>query len=220
MLLGKPLPVSVTDRRHLRRAETIQELLDTAIQVMAEQGAGGLSLGEVARRMGIRTPSLYVYFPSKNAVYDEVFANGWRMINEVLAALPPITTTTRIEDTLQITASTFARWCVEHPVHAQLMIWRPVPNWEPSAEAYAPAVLTIDLTRQRLADLQSVGLLRQDVPLTELVSAWTVLIGGVISGQLANAPDQPFGSDSFTQTLPALVSMYVNHYRAKKRRTS
>lgn len=213
--------MTVTDRRHLRRAETIQELLDTAIQVMAEQGAGGLSLGEVARRMGIRPPSLYVYFDSKNAVYDAVFAMGWRMVTEVIEALPPVTSTTDLEESLQITASSFVRWCIEHPVHAQLMIWRPVPNWEPSPEAYGPAIVTMDLTRQRVAELQSMGLLRQDVALTELVTAWTVLNGGVISGQLANAPSQPFGSDSFTQVLPALVSMYVARYRPlKKKRTS
>ena len=47
---------------------------------MTEYGVGGLSLGEVARRMGLRTPSLYVYFDSKNAVYDAVFARGWRSV--------------------------------------------------------------------------------------------------------------------------------------------
>jgi AcrR family transcriptional regulator len=81
--LDRPL-----DRRQLRRAETIEQLVDVAVQVMAEQGAAGLSLGEVARRMGIRPPSLYVYFASKNAVYDDVFARGWRDANEALPAVP------------------------------------------------------------------------------------------------------------------------------------
>ena len=52
--------VERTDRRHRRRQETISEVLNVALQVMAEQGVAGLSLGEVARRMGIRPPSLYV----------------------------------------------------------------------------------------------------------------------------------------------------------------
>jgi hypothetical protein len=34
----------------------------------------------------------------------------------------------------------FVRWCIEHPVQAQLMFWRPVPKFEPSADAYAPGV--------------------------------------------------------------------------------
>src|SRR3954468_1026769 len=77
-------PVRI-DRRQRRRLETIEEIVDVAIEVMTEQGVGGLSLGEVARRMGMRTPSLYVYFDSKNAVYDAVFARGWRAIHEEIA---------------------------------------------------------------------------------------------------------------------------------------
>jgi AcrR family transcriptional regulator len=205
--------VGRTDRRHVRRAETIDQLIEVAVQVMAEQGAGGLSLGEVARRMGIRPPSLYVYFASKNAVYDAVFALGWRMVNEVLRALPDVAADTDPETALQAHAEAFVRWSVEHPVYAQLMLWRPVPNWEPSAEAFVPAVVALDLTRQRIASLQQLGLLR-DVGLDELVNAWTAINTGVISRQLANAPHEPFDTGSFTSVLPALVAMYTAHYRA------
>ena len=200
------------DRRHLRRAETIDQLLEVAVQVMAEQGAGGLSLGEVARRMGIRPPSLYVYFPSKNAVYDAVFALGWRMVTEIIETLPEVEGPDP-EAPLQQAAEDFVRWCVEHPVHAQLMLWRPVPNWQPSPEAFEPAVVALGLTRQRLATMQALGLLR-DVPTDELVNAFTAITTGVVSRQLANAPDEPFDTGSFTSVLPALVSMYVTHYRA------
>ena len=208
-----PVEVGRSDRRHVRRAETIEQLIDVAVQVMAEQGAGGLSLGEVARRMGIRPPSLYVYFASKNAVYDAVFALGWRMVTEVLRALPDVDAHTDPESALQVGAESFVRWSVEHPVHAQLMLWRPVPNWEPSAEAFQPAVEALALTRKRLASLQELGLLR-DVPLDELVNAWTSINTGVISRQLANAPHEPFDTGSFTSVLPALVAMYAAHYRA------
>src|SRR3954470_19318775 len=80
---ARPLPVG--DRRQRRRLETIEEIVDVAVEVMTEQGVGGLSLGEVARRMGMRTPSLYVYFESKNAVYDAVFARGWRSAYDAVA---------------------------------------------------------------------------------------------------------------------------------------
>jgi AcrR family transcriptional regulator len=209
--------VTVTDRRHLRRAATIEELLDTAIQVMAEQGAGGLSLGEVARRMGVRPPSLYVYFPSKNAVYDAVFAMGWRMLGEEFAAVAAVDKTTDLEQSLQTAADTFVRWCLEHPVHAQLMVWRPVPNWEPSAEAYELAIACFELGRRWLTDLQSHGKLRPEVPVDDLLNAWTALTAGVISQQLANAPHDSFETGAFTRALPALVSMYATHYGKKKR---
>jgi hypothetical protein len=44
------------------------------------------------------------------------------------------------------------RWAVANPVPAQLLFWRPVPGYQPSAEAFAPAMQIIDLLRSALAD--------------------------------------------------------------------
>src|SRR5271155_39267 len=64
------------DRRARRRQETIEEILDIAEDVMTEEGVNGLSLTEVARRLGVQPPSLYKYFPSLMAVYDALFLRG------------------------------------------------------------------------------------------------------------------------------------------------
>src|SRR3954453_10022798 len=82
------------DRRQRRRLETIEEVLDIAVAIMAEEGVAGLSLGEIARRMGIRPPSLYVYFPSKHALYDALFKRGWELL---LAAMEESLTTDAAE---------------------------------------------------------------------------------------------------------------------------
>src|SRR6266852_3902262 len=73
-----PTAVPTVDRRARRRQETIEEILDIAVQVMTEEGVNGLSLSEVARRLGVQPPSLYKYFPSLMAVYDALFARGQR----------------------------------------------------------------------------------------------------------------------------------------------
>src|ERR1700722_20869983 len=65
-----------TDRRTRRRQQTIEEILDIATQVMTEYGVNGLSLAEVARRLGVQPPSLYKYFPSLMAIYDALFLRG------------------------------------------------------------------------------------------------------------------------------------------------
>ena len=65
-----------TDRRARRRQETIEEILDIARDVMTEEGVNGLSLAEVARRLGVQPPSLYKYFPSLMAIYDAIFRRG------------------------------------------------------------------------------------------------------------------------------------------------
>src|SRR5947207_13757604 len=72
------------DRRARRRQETIQEIVDIAIDVMTEHGVNGLTLAEVARRLGVQTPSLYKYFPSIGAVYDALFKRAASKNLEVL----------------------------------------------------------------------------------------------------------------------------------------
>lgn len=209
-----------SDRRHLRRAETIEELVDVAVLVMAEQGVAGLSLGEVARRMGIRPPSLYVYFDSKNAVYDAIFARGWRTLHGTFKVLPEPDETSDLPGYLLDVATFFVRWNVEHPVYAQLMNWRPVPGYEPSAEAYGPALEAYEGGRKVLARLQALGLFRADVAVDDLLRVWTMLLSGVITQQLANAPQEPFEEGSFTTMLPELVDMYRAHFAPGRRTTA
>jgi AcrR family transcriptional regulator len=201
------------DRRQVRRAATIEELVDVAVQVMAEQGVAGLSLGEVARRMGVRPPSLYVYFDSKNAVYDAVFARGWHEVHQALTAFPDPELGADLPAYLLRLAEVYVRWSVEHPVFAQLMGWRTVPGYEPSADAYRPATAAFARTRSLLARLQELGLFRSDVGVDELMRGWTILSTGVITQQLANAPATSFEDGPFTRMLPQLVAMYLVHYQ-------
>src|SRR6266567_5050801 len=64
------------NRRLMRRQQTIEEALDAAVVIMEEGGVGGLSMSEIAHRLGMRQPSLYKHFPSLHAVYDALFGRG------------------------------------------------------------------------------------------------------------------------------------------------
>lgn len=199
-----------TDRRQRRRQETIAEALDVAVQLMAEQGVAGLSLGEVARRMGIRPPSLYVYFDSKNALYDAIFARGWRALKAVKNSVTTGETDAYTE--LLRHAEAMVRWSMENPVYSQLMFWRPVPGFEPSPEAYEPAVDSLAESRKGFVAMQDRGALRADVDVDEVLRAWTVVTSGVISQQLSNAPGETYKDGRFTTLLPQLVEMFTRHY--------
>src|SRR5258708_6700897 len=207
-------PVTAADRRQRRRQETIEEVLGLATQIMAEQGVAGLSIGEIARRMGIRPPSLYVYFPSKHALYDALFARGARLLLEAMeamfAALPAQPTTP--QEILLPAAQAFVRWSVDHAAYSQLLFWPPVPGFAPSPTPYQPAVRLIELGRARIAALQDAGLVRADVPTGQIERDWTILVSGVVSQQLSNAPQQTFEDGRFTTALPELVSMFAGHY--------
>jgi AcrR family transcriptional regulator len=199
------------DRRRRRRLETIEQVLEVAVQVMVEQGAAGLTLGDVARRMGIRPPSLYVYFDGKHALYDALFERGWRALQATVRGA----TADRSDPLDALTAGTVAlvRWAVEHPAHSALMFWRPVPGFVPSERAYAPAVELDADGRAEIAALRDAGILPADVDLDRAYRAWTALASGVITQQLANAPDEPFEDGAFTAVLPDLIDMWLAHHR-------
>ncbi len=55
-----------------RSQSTAQRILDAAEDLFAEKGYSATSLGDVADRVGIRSPSLYNHFKNKEALYEAV----------------------------------------------------------------------------------------------------------------------------------------------------
>ncbi|MFP5371879.1 MAG: TetR/AcrR family transcriptional regulator [Actinomycetes bacterium] len=201
------------DRRQRRRAETIEQVLEVAVEVMGEQGVAGLTLGEVARRMGIRPPSLYVYFDGKHALYDALFERGWRLLQEHLRVAESALDGADLGADLHAGARAFVRWAVEHPAYSALMFWRPVPGFVPSERAYAPAVALDEEGRAEIVRLRDAGVLPAEVDVDRAYLAYTAVISGVISQQLSNAPGEPFETGTFTAVLPDLVDMWLDHAR-------
>src|ERR1044071_292715 len=66
------------DRQAERRKATRLEILDAAWAVAREKGVAALTLRDVADRVGMRPPSLYSHFASKNAIYDAMFGQAWQ----------------------------------------------------------------------------------------------------------------------------------------------
>ncbi len=63
---------------------TAVRILDAAEDLFASRGFAGTALRDVADAVGLRTPSLYNHFESKDALYEAVLARG---IGPVLRAL-------------------------------------------------------------------------------------------------------------------------------------
>lgn len=211
------MPAVALDRRQRRRQESIEEILDVALELMADQGVAGLSLGEVARQLGIRPPSLYVYFPSKHALYDALFERGARALLDAVTAAKHSKRhrlARTLEQVLTHMGETVIRWSVENPVYSQLLFWRPVPGFEPTPKAYRPAVELFDLSLEQFREMQQRGWVRQDILADTILRDWTILVAGIISQQMSNAPRESFRTGRFTTALPSLVAMFTEHYTA------
>src|SRR5258708_16229801 len=81
--------LSPQERRQRNREEMKNAILEAARQVMREEGVAALNLQEVARRVGVRAPSLYEYFPGKMAIYDALFCMGVGLFAQHVIPPPP-----------------------------------------------------------------------------------------------------------------------------------
>ena len=211
-------PVDRLDRRARRRQETIEEILDIAVQVMTEE-VSAVSVSPKSRRLGVQPPSLYKYFPSLMAVYDALFARGQRanlavMKDAMADAAPGIAALTKGLEAA-------GRWSIANRALAQLMFDRPVPSFEPTAEAMSPSEEMVALQRNALADAVRAGELGPDADSIEAVYLVSILISGALSQAFANEPDLPWGEGRFTpqfaRAMGVLPALYPPRAARRKR---
>ncbi|MFT6123400.1 MAG: AcrR family transcriptional regulator [Oleiphilaceae bacterium] len=69
--------------RQARARATVTRILDGTRKVLREQGADGVTTRSIAEASGIRTGSIYQYFPNKEAILFALYGN--RMEETVLA---------------------------------------------------------------------------------------------------------------------------------------
>lgn len=74
-----------TRERRRREAESRrQEILDAARKVFFESGYGGASMPRIAEAAELAPGTLYLYFPSKEALYVELLLEGYDILLERL----------------------------------------------------------------------------------------------------------------------------------------
>jgi AcrR family transcriptional regulator len=180
----------LADRRTARREATRRQIIGAAWDLVRAEGLAGLSLRDLAKRVGMQAPSLYAYFPSKHAIYDAMFREGFEAF---LARVEGI-------DELVAGAEAFADFCIEDPARYQLLFQRTIPGFEPSAESYEPSVRVLALTRTRL---EAAGI-DPDVAL----DVYTALVTGLVDQQISNDP----GGDRWRRRIPDAMQMFTNHF--------
>jgi AcrR family transcriptional regulator len=113
--------VKKLDRRQRRRQATIEEIKAIARQQIAEQGATGLSLGAIARAMGLTPPALYRYFDSRNDLVATLVIEAYDSMGEAMeiavAGLPEDDYAGQFLALMRA----YRGWALEHPEAYALM---------------------------------------------------------------------------------------------------
>ena len=197
--------VARPDRRARRRQETIAEILQISRDVMTEEGVNGLSLAEVARRLGVKPPSLYKYFPYLMAIYDALFLEGQRDNLEVMRVAMQSAEPGLRALIAGLEAS--GQWGLDNRAVAELLFWRPVPSFHPSPEAFAVSMEMVELQRAALADAVDNGELGPAANEESAIYLVSTLIAGVLGQAIANEPELPWGEGRFTSWFPTLMHL-------------
>lgn len=195
----------MSERRARRARETRREILDAAWALADRDGIAGLSLREVARKVGVQAPSLYNYFDSKDALYDALFVDGnqqlVRSLDEWLTecgdGLDEI-------DLVAEGAQRFIRFCQESVARYQILFTRAVPGWRPSEEAYAHAAAAYE----RMVDLVA----RAGITSPPDVDLYTAISGGLAAQQMANDPT----GDRWVDLAPRAIRMLIGDIRERE----
>jgi AcrR family transcriptional regulator len=179
-----------TETRSARRAASVRRILDAAWELSRERGLSGWTLRDLGGAVGMRAPSLYVYFDSKFALYDALFADGYRSLLDAIEVFE------RPDDprvAVRRAAHLYVDFCVADPARMQLLFLRTIPGFEPSAESYA-------LAQQVLAQLAG-ALAAAGVPSPEDLDLWTAVVTGLATQQTSNDP----GGDRWSRLVDTAV---------------
>jgi hypothetical protein len=90
---------------------------------------------------------------------------------------------------------------------AELLFWRPVPNFHPSPEAFAVSMEMVELQRGALADAVARGQLGPAANEEGAIFLVSTLIAGVLGQAIANEPDLPWGEGRFTSMFSPLMRL-------------
>lgn len=202
--MSKASTLSPKQRRQRNREEVTTAIVDIAREMMREDGVAALNLSEIARRLGMRTPSLYEYFPNKMALVDHLFFLGMRQYGEVSRAvndLPAASPWEKLEQHL----TAHLQFAIDNPELFKLLFERHIPGFEPSATSMAESYAVLaEGDASLLAFLQASGVDpgESQQQMRDLLIA---LMSGISAQHLANEPHLPVGKGRFGSLIPFVV---------------
>ncbi len=110
------------------RAELTREILAAAHEELAAEGAPGLSLRAVARRLEMAPSALYRYFPNRDALLTALIIDAYEAVGAAAAGAGASAGPGLLDRWLAV-AEGVRRWGRQHPHEWALVYGSPVPGY-------------------------------------------------------------------------------------------
>jgi len=199
---------TVDERRKTTHNAVVDDILSIAREMMQADGVAAVSFNGIARRLGIKPPSLYTYFDSKHAIYDMLFRNGYEQFTQSLQE--QIARGEGLEAFLRSFIVAYMTFGLENPDLFQLMFQRPIPGFVPSEESLEVSFGSLREMRQELQEILSAEEINVAQPIEQTGDLIISLVYGMIALQLANEPDAGVGEGRFGSLIENAVQLIMN----------
>ena len=125
-------------RRH-STSDLSERIIATAWDQIAQQGASALSLRAIARKLNISAPSIYNYFPDRDALVTALIIEAYQSFgNQQLEARDSISPE-NLAGRLKAIGLAYRRWALTYPQRYQLIFGTPIPGYEAPLEKVLPS---------------------------------------------------------------------------------
>jgi AcrR family transcriptional regulator len=150
--------------------------ISEALQIIEDAGIEGLSLREVARRLGVSHQAPYKHFPSRDHILAEILARCFDEFAMFLDQRPP--STDPFVD-LRGMGERYMAYARLHPVKYRLMFNTPMPDPDAHPQMMRHAQRAFALLQDRLKDmeLRPAGELHQSSASLDAMFVWSTLHG-------------------------------------------
>jgi AcrR family transcriptional regulator len=163
-----------------QRTDSLRERgVASALAVLAEEGVAGLTTRTVARRADASLPAIYEVFGDKAGLIREVFFEGFRMLGDDLAALPPADPLAALRQL----AEAFRQFVLARPVLAQVMFSRPFTDFDPTPDDDRAGVTVRDIFVRHVRDAVDAGLFAGDP--TDIAHVFFAFVQGLAAAESA-----------------------------------
>lgn len=182
-----------------------EALVAAAIDLLAAEGPGALTVRNLAARAGCSTMGVYSRFGGKDGVVDAVFAEGFRRLTEAMRLVP--ITDDPVAD-LERCGRAYRTFAIANPTHYRVMFGEAVPGFQASDGSVVIAHESLGLLEQRVARCLDAGLFDPAFGTAEdLAHSFWAASHGLVSLELSGMGREPAAQrdERFDRTQHALV---------------
>jgi len=146
-------PPHSASRRERARAATIEEIKDTALRLMRQQGTTDVRFSEIAREMGMTAPALYRYFADGEELLTALIVDAYDRLGGAVALARDAVDPDDIGGRMLAVAQAYRRWASEEPQQFALILGMPVPGY-----AAPPEGPTTEAARRAMEQMKALFL--------------------------------------------------------------